>query len=48
MYIIFYLINNSESNYDLLVYPLQKAGKVEELWNIENDCRHEDRRQIPQ
>ena len=46
-YIIFYLIDDSESNYNLLFYPLQKAGKVEELWNIQNDCCHKDRGQIP-
>ena len=44
--LIFHLVNDSESYDDLLVYPLQKASKVEKLWNIENDGRHEDWRQI--
>ena len=45
---VFHLIDDSESDDDLLIYPLQEAGKVEKFWNIENDCRYEDWRQIPQ
>ena len=46
--LIFHLVNDSESYDDLLVYPLQKASKVEKLWDIENDGRNEDWRQIAQ
>ena len=44
----FHLVNDSESNNELLVYPLEKSSQVEKLWNVEADCGHEDRRQIPQ
>ena len=43
---VFHLIDDSESDDDLLIYPLQEAGKVEKFWNIENDCRYEDWPQI--
>ena len=44
-----YLVNNSESDDDLLVRdnPLQKSGKVETLRNVEDDCGSDDWSQIP-